>query len=705
MTKTFVRCALAALLSAVVLPAVAQPPHSPAGSAGKVTAPPVLTVDAAIKRANEAVAKIVAVPDAQRNFDNTLGAIDDLVANLESDTSMLIFMSNVSPDAAVREASQKAEEQAGNYAIELGKREDLYKAVQAYAKTNPKLEGEQKRFLEFTLRDYHRAGMELPADKRAELTKIQQEINALGIEFMKNIAEDETVVPLTEAELKGTPEAVLAACKKSGEIYLVGMAYPLYIPIITNCDNEITREKLWLAYKRRGGQRNVTVLEKVIRLRAQSAQMLGYENCSAFESEVRMVKNTDTIRKFYDELRPLVRKKALQDYDEFTAAKREHTNDPAAELMPWDLFFYQNYLLKTKYSVDSEKVREYFPMDAVVDGLFKTTQSLYGLEYKDITASARAGTAERPLWHPDVKLYEVWDKASKKKIGEFYLDLYPRENKYTHAAQWSLINHKTWADGHETLPLAALVCNFTKPTHSAEGDKPSLLEHKDEVVTFFHEFGHCLHTIVSEARLNRFAGTNVEQDFVEAPSQMFENWVWSPEVLATFARHYKTGEPMPKELVESMLKARNLGSGMDAEQQFYYGLTDQAYESGSPTNPTTPPTQDGKLDTTAIARDLFTQTMLYKVVPENTYYQASFGHLINYSAGYYGYMWSLVYASDMAVRFKELGMLSPEAGMYYRKKIISQGGTRDAMDLVRDYLGREPKLDSFLEHLGLEKRN
>lgn len=690
MNKTLVRAALAALLASAALPVctLAQPP---AGSAAreKVTAPPVLTVDAAIKRANDAVAKIVAVPDSQRTFDNTLGAVDDLLANLESDTSLLIFMSNVSPDAAVREASQKAEEQAGNYAIELGKREDLYKAVMAYANTHPKLEGEQKRFLEFTLRDYRRAGMSLTPEKRADLTKIQQEINSLGIEFMKNIAEDETVVPLTEAELKGVPADVLKTCKRSGDMYLVGMAYPIYVPSITNCDNEATREKLWLAYKRRGGQKNVTVLEKVIKLRAQSAQMLGYDNCSAFESEVRMVKNTQTIRKFYEELRPLVRKKAQQDYAEFVAAKRDHTHNPDAEMMPWDLFFYQNYLLKTKYSVDSERVREYFPMEAVVDGLFKTTQSLYGLEYKDITD--RAGTAERPLWHPDVKLYEVWDKASKKKIGEFYLDLYPRENKYTHAAQWSLINHKTWADGHETLPLAALVCNFTKPSK----DKPSLLEHKEEVETFFHEFGHCLHTIVSEAKMNRFAGTNVEQDFVEAPSQMFENWVWSPQVLATFARHYKTGEPMPKDLIESMLKARNLGSGMDAEQQFYYGLTDQAYES----------TADGKVDTTAVARDLFTQTMLYKVVPDNTYYQASFGHLINYSAGYYGYMWSLVYASDMAVRFKELGMLSPEAGMYYRKKIISQGGTRDAMDLVRDYLGREPRLDSFLEHLGLEKKN
>ena len=252
---------------------------------------------------------------------------------------------------------------------------------------------------------------------------------------MKNIADDETAVPLSAEELKGTPEDVLKGLKKSGAMYLVGMAYPIYTPLMTNCDVESTREKMWLAYKRRGGQKNVSVLEKVIKLRAQSARMLGYDSCSAYESEVRMVKNVDTIKKFYDELRPLVRKKAQQDYAEFTDAKRAVTKNPKAELMPWDFFYIQNYLLKTKYAVDTEKVREYFPMEAVVDGLFKTTQSLYGLEYKDITD--KAGTADRPLWHPDVKFYEVWDKASNQKIGEFYLDLYPRDNKYTHAAQWS----------------------------------------------------------------------------------------------------------------------------------------------------------------------------------------------------------------------------------------------------------------------------
>jgi thimet oligopeptidase len=684
MLKSASRLILTAALCALPagLPIIST---SPAIASEGVTAPEN-PMAAAIAEANASIAKIIAVADTDRTFDNTIGAIDDLAAVFEDRVSMFVFMSNVHPDATVREASQAAEEQYNNFLIELSQREDLYNAVKAYAATNPKLAGEQARLLAFTLRDYRRSGMDLPKDKRAHLADVKKEIGKLVIDFNKNMADDETVVMLLKDELKGAPEEVLSRVTKSGDVYAVGMAYPVYIPIMENCEVEATRQKLWMAYKRRGGKKNVAVLEKVLKLRAEEAQLLGYKNNAEYEIEVRMAKTPKAVEDFYARLRPLAREKARQDFEEFTAAKREQTKDAKAALRPWDSAFIKNYLQKTKYAVDGEKVREYFPMQAAVDGLFKTTQTIYGLEYRDVTA--KAGTKERPLWHPDVKLYEVWDKASGQMLGEFYLDMYPRDNKYNHAAQWGLTQHKVWSDGHVTRPLAALVCNFTKPT----ADKPSLLQH-EEVETFFHEFGHCLHTIVSEAHENRFAGTNVERDFVEAPSQMFENWVWDANVLNTFARHYKTSEPLPKTLLDSMIAAKNLGSGMDAEQQFYYALIDMAYES----------TSDGKVDSTKIAVEMYPQVTMYDFKPEGTYMQASFGHLMHYNAGYYGYMWSKVYACDMAHRFKELGMLDPKAGMEYRKKVISQGGTRDAMDLISDFLGREPKLDAFVYDLGLKK--
>ena len=669
----------------------AAPTTSPVVSASAVggeTAAADSPVAAALARADEAVTAIVSVPDGQRTFQNTVGAIDDLVARIELDTNMTMFMTYVSTDAAQREAGRKATEAVESWLIDLLKREDLYSAVKAYADTRPRLSGEEKRLLSYVMRDFRRAGMALPAQRRQRLKEMQKEISRLQIEFEQNIDEDETAVLLTRDELAGMPDDYFEnpSLKRSGDVCLVRTSAPQIFPVWDHCTNEATRKKVWLAWKRRGGMKNVAVLEKILKLRAGAAQLIGYRHVADYEIEIKMAKNADNVKAFYAKLRPLVRAKAAKDYDELVEAKRSHTGAPDAELYPWDTWFYANRLRKTKYAVDAQRVREYFPLERVVEGLFFITQSLYGLEYREITE--RAASQGRPLWHEDVRLFEVWDKASGGKLGEFYIDLLPRENKYGHAAQWGLAQHKLWSDGTVTRPLAALVCNFTEPTP----EKPSLLTH-DEVETFFHEFGHCLHTILSEAHYWRFAGTSVQRDFVEAPSQMFENWVWDADVLRSFARHYQTGEPFPDSLLEGMMRARHLGSGLLAEHQFYYGLVDLTYHTS----------QDGNVDTTKIQAELFPEIELFDAVPE-TYYQAAFGHLANpgYVAGYYGYQWSLVYACDMFQRFKELGMLSPQAGRYYREKILARGGTIDGMDLLKDYLGREPRMDAYLRHLGLE---
>ena len=682
------------LVTALFLAACRSTPTTPAaqelvtGDDSQVAADS--PVAAELARAERIVNEIIAAPYGGRTFQNTIGRLDDMHAQLELDTNMTMFMTYVSTDKEEREAGQQAEEDVSNWLIDLYKREDLYRAIKAYADSRPRLEGDRKRLLEHTLRDFRRAGMALSVADRDRLKRIQKEITTLSIEFEKNIREDTTKVPLTRQELAGMPEDYFdnPDLEKSGDVYLVGMAYPQFNPIMNNCESEITRKKVWIAFKRRGGKGNVEVLEKLLTLRAEAADLLGYRHPADYEIEVRMAKDADSVMAFYKKLRPLVRKKARRDYDELAAAKAEHTGERDPKLGPWDTYYYIDYLKKTKYAVDAEKVREYFPLDRVVDGLFSITQSLYGLEYREITE--RAPSRGRPLWHEDVRLYEVWDTDRNELLGEFYLDLYPRENKYSHAAQWGLAQHKVWADGRVTKPLAALVCNFTKPTPR----KPSLLTH-DEVETFFHEFGHCLHTILSEVTHYRFSGTQVERDFVEAPSQMFENWIWDAGVLKSFARHYRTGEPFPDDLLAGMTRARHLASGMRAERQFFYGLYDMKCHLA----------RNGKVDTTQLGYDLWDprkeNVELYDPVPA-TYFQSGFGHLTGYQAGYYGYQWSLVYASDMFQRFKELGMLDPEAGRYYRKHILAAGGSRDGMDLVRDYLGREPQWDAYLRHLGLE---
>ncbi|MGE3180587.1 MAG: M3 family metallopeptidase [Phycisphaerae bacterium] len=637
----------------------------------------------ALRKAEAAVAAIVAVPDGQRTFDNTVGAVDDLVTRLMNETEMMQFMQHVSTNAEERAQGQRATQDISNWFIDLSMREDLYNAIKSYAKTNPQLEGEQKRLLSHTMRDYRRAGMELSQEDRKKLSDMQKEMSDLSIRFQANIRDDDTTVMLTRDELVGMDDDFFATLPMSGDLYLCNMEYPTYLPIMEFGEVETTREKMWLARHRRAGMKNAKILEQILALRSQAAKLLGYANNVDFETEIRMAKNGASVKEFYDELRPVVRKKSKKEYDEFTAAKREHTGNADAQLEPWDVSFYESRLKNAKFAVDNKEVQQYFPMERAIDGLFSITQKLYGIEYKEVTADA--ASRGFTIWHDDVRVFDVIDKQTSELLGTFYLDLFPRANKYSHAAQFGLQSRKRWSDGKIQKPVVALVCNFTKPTK----DKPSLLTH-DEVETFFHEFGHCLHSILTTANYANFSGTACARDFVEAPSQMFENWVWDADVLGTFARHYKTNEPFPAELLKGMEAARNFGKGLWAERQLYYGLLDLTLHLDD----------DGVTDSTHVARDVFNDVLIFDA-PAETWPQASFGHLMGYNSGYYGYMWSLVFAADMFQRFEELGMLSQEAGRYYRDKILAKGGTQDEMEMVEEYLGRAPKKEPFLKYLGL----
>jgi thimet oligopeptidase len=640
----------------------------------------------ALKRADDAIAKIIAVPDGQRTFDNTMGAFDDLSTRLDTDTSLFVFMQFVSNDAKVRDQARAADEAISSWNIDVGKREDLFKAIKAYADTKPNLDGEQKRLLEFTLRDYHLSGMDLPKDKRDHLKDIEKQISKLEIEFEQNIAEDETVVPLTPEELKGVPQDIIDHQTKTGGLILLKPDESTYGRVMDHCLNPTTRQKVWIAFRRRAGQKNIHVLEQLIKLRDEDASILGFKNSVDMVLATRMAKNSDVVAKFYAELEPAVRKKAEADKAEFEQAKRDYTHDPKAKLDPWDYGFYTDQLLKKKYAVDEEKVAEYFPVDKVVKGFFDITSRLYSIEYREMTADA-AKLGFYPVWDPDVKFFGVYDKKSGALLGHIYTDLYPRPGKYTHAACWGLQERKVWQDGTVQVPLAAIVANLTKPV----GSKPALLQH-DDVITFFHEFGHGLHNLLTQTKYGRFSGANVERDFVEAPSQMMENWVWEPEVLNLFARHYATNQPIPPKLLDGMRAARTLGSGIDTEGQMYLGEMDQAFHTAP----------GGNVDPVKVAQDIYAKTTIYKPQPGNLF-PASFGHLVGYNGAYYGYLWSLVYAQDMFQRFKQLGLLSPSTGDYYRSKVLSRGGSVDAMDMLKDYLGREPKTDAFYEHLGLKK--
>src|SRR5205085_9543275 len=295
--------------------------------------------------------------------------------------------------------------------------------------------------------------------------------NKLGIQFNQNIADDDTTVPLAKDELKGVSNDVVKRLQQSRGLYIVTMDAPTFNAIMDHDESEAARQRVWLEYKRRGGAKNVKVLEQLIKLRAEEANLLGYPTFADYATETRMAKSAGSVAKFYQDLRPVVRKKAKKDYNGFVGVKRTHTGNPKDILYPWDYSYYKNIIQKERYSVDEEKVSEYFPMQRALDGLFGVTQSLYNITYREVTPQADA--LNLPLWHPDVKLYEVTDNAKHAVLGYFFLDLFPRQGKYTHFATFPLISRKQWPDGSVRLPVAALVCNFTKPT----SDKPSLLPH------------------------------------------------------------------------------------------------------------------------------------------------------------------------------------------------------------------------------------
>ncbi|MDP7005035.1 MAG: M3 family metallopeptidase, partial [Phycisphaerales bacterium] len=355
------------------------------------------TVEDAFANADADIEAIIAIPDDQRTFANTIGALDDMMTRLDNNSNFEGFMAYVHPDAEIREASQGAAQMWSDWSIDFATNEDLYRAVKSYADTNPELVGEQARMLEHTMRDYRRSGMSLSQEDREKLKTIQKELGTLTIEFDTNIREDKTIVPIAIGELKGVPQDVIDRLEVVDGNYQVTLDYPTFVPIMDYCSVSETRKKVRFAYSKRAGQENVEILERIIKLRDGASDLLGYATTADFETEIKMSKNAKAVADFYKKLRPVVRKKAERDWAELVEAKRKDTGDPTADFYPYDFSYYYEKIKNDKYAVDSQKVQEYLPLQNVMDGLFEITQNLYGLEYREVTDGAEErGT---PLWH------------------------------------------------------------------------------------------------------------------------------------------------------------------------------------------------------------------------------------------------------------------------------------------------------------------
>jgi thimet oligopeptidase len=639
-----------------------------------------------IASGNAALDRIGRLKSGEVNFTNTIRALDDIGYSIQTPENRLELIQQTSTNAAVRDAATDAIKQLDEWSVGIDYREDVYAAVRAYADTKPQLAGEDKKLFDETLRDYRRAGLDLPKDQRDEVEKLRKELTALETDFENNVTKAEQPLKFTKAELDGVPEAFLTQQGiKTGDDEYTLMANITfhYIMVEDNAKREDTRKRMIIAQCNLARDENIPLLQKILVLRDEIAQKLGYASYADYATEVRMVKNAATAIEFLQKLEKGLQPKFDAELEEFRQLKIKETGDTNATIYVWDWRYYANELKKTRYNVDAEQLRVYFPYERVLEGLFAIYQRIFGLKFERV---------EPPYqWIGDLELYTVSDAKTGRPLGLFYLDMFPREGKYNHFAQFGIIEGKLRPDGKYQRPVCALICNFPPP----QPDKPSLMSH-DEVETIFHEFGHAMHTILTQAKYSRFSGTSVPQDFVEAPSQMLENWPWDKRVLDSFAADYRDPNKKIPQAVLNQLKASRLATeGTFYRRQLSFGLMDLALHTQiHATNAD---------DVLPLSNKVLSEVFL--PVPPDTAFVAYFGHLIGYGSGYYGYAWADAIAADMATVFEYSpdGFFDQTAGMRMRREIYQVGDSRDVNVSIEKFLGRPRSIEPFLKRIGVEK--
>ena len=559
------------------------------------------------------------------------------------------------------------------------------KALKAYADRKPKLKGEDAKLLAETMRDYRRAGLDLPKAQRDEVERMRKELTRLTTDFESNVTKAQKAVKFTKAELEGVPESFLAQIKTGDDEYTVMANITWhYLSVMDNAKREETRKKLLVEHDNLARAENIPLLEKILPLRDDIARKLGYKTWADYQIEVKMAKNAATAIDFLEKLKTGLQPKFDAELAEFRRIKAKETGDTNAQIRIWDWRYFSNQLKKEKYNVDAEQLRVYFPYQRVLDGMFTIYQSIFGLKFERVEPPYK--------WIGDLQLYAVSDAQTGEPLGLFYLDMFPREGKYNHFAQFRLIEGKLLASGKYQRPTVALICNFPSPTK----DKPSLLSHSD-VETLFHEFGHAMHSMMTRAKYGRFSGTSVPGDFVEAPSQMLENWVWDKKVLDSFAADYRDpSKKIPADILAKLQEAKLATEGTRYRRQLSFALTDLALH--------TQIHDSNAAEALPLSNKVLSDVFL-PMAPD-TAFVAYFGHLMGYDAGYYGYAWADAIAADMATVFEHApnGYFDQAAGRRLREEIYEPGDSRDVNVSIEKFLGRKRSLEPFLKKIGIEKK-
>jgi thimet oligopeptidase len=634
---------------------------------------------------NAALDRLGALKPREVTFENTVRALDDIGYQISLMDDRFGLLKETSTNAALRDAATDALKELEEWSVGIDYREDVYKALKAYADRKPKLKGEDAKLLAETMRDYRRAGLDLPKAQRDEVEKMRKELSRLTTDFESNVTKAQKAVKFTQAELEGVPESFLAQAKTGPDEYTVMANITWhYLSVMDNAKHEETRKKLLIEHDNLARAANIPLLEKILPLRDDIARKLGYKTWADYQIEVKMAGTAATAMDFVDKLKAGLQPKFDAELAEFRRIQVKETGDPNAQIRIWDWRYYLNQLKKEKYNVDAEQLRVYFPYQRVLDGMFNIYQTIFGLKFEQVEPPYK--------WIGDLRLYAVSDAQTGEPLGLFYLDMFPREGKYHHFAHFRLIEGKLLPSGKYQRPTVALVCNFPSPTK----DKPSLLSHSD-VETIFHEFGHAMHSMMTRAKYGRFSGTSVPGDFVEAPSQMLENWVWDKKVLDSFAGDYRDpSKKIPADILAKLKEAKLTTEGTRYRRQLSLGLTDLALHTQIHDSNAT--------EALPLSNKVLSEVFL-PVIPD-TAFVAYFGHLMGYDAGYYGYAWADAIAADMATVFEHApnGYFDQAAGRRLRLEIYEPGNSRDVNVSIEKFLGRKRSLEPFFKKIGMESK-
>ena len=626
----------------------------------------------------------ISLEKLEEDLKNTIEDCKDLVSNIKSSENIdlsnfnelesaiydlsgrIAFMGDVHPDEKIRDFGNEADSKIQNLALEIFKDQDLYEKFKEIETKN--LDEESKTFFRDLEIDFKDAGHGLSSEKKDRLTEIEKKLIDLSISFSENIAKDKTEVIFLEDELKGLSQNELKNLKKNNDSFVITMAYPDINAVMENCSVRNTREIVWKAFNNRAVKENSPILEEAVQLRNEKALLFGFKTWAEYRLQNRMAKSTKNVALMYESLIPKLQKAAEVEKIELAI-----DNIETSDITPWDIRYFISKERSKVSSIENSELKKFFYIHDVKTEMFKVCEEVFDLYIKP--------ESNETAWHEDVELWSLWEKNGQQ-LAYFYLDLYPREGKFTHAAVFDI---SSGGSSRQELPICSMVANFPNP-NTGDG-----LMTFDEVETLFHEFGHVLHNGIGKSKYTRFVGANCEWDFVEAPSQIMEHWVWKVECMKRISTHIESGESLSEEICEKLNKSKNIGVSLLTLRQVSFGLADQHLHGEN--------FKDSLLEIEHAAQKVTTITY-----PKDINHLAAFGHLLGgYDAAYYGYLWAEIIGDDLFSRFEKEGVLSNSVGVDYKNKILKPGGTVPAENMVQDFLGRKWNDEAFLSQKNLSK--